>query len=305
MKSVFVAHIRLCGLTLLVLAAVVLAQSPASVGPAEIPAVFVCPMHPDVQSSQPGMCPRCRMTLVAKLPDRVEYPLALQVSPAAAKAGQPLELAFTVREPKTSHIVRDFELIHEKLYHIFVVSQDLQYFVHGHGEQGPDSIFRFSASFPKPGMYLILSDFYPKGGTPQLIARTILVPGGSITPGTILKPDLESKNAGNMQVSLTLQPEHPLAGMKTMLSFHLEPADKLELFLGAWAHMLAASDDLVDMIHDHPFVADGGPDMQFSLIFPRPRVYRVWVQFQREGVVNTAVFNIPVSEFNEPTQTAH
>ena len=149
-------------------------------------------------------------------------------------------------------------------------------------------------------MYRVLSDFYPSGGTPQLIAKTILVPGGPITPGTELKSDLESKNSGNMNVSLTLQPEHPVAGMKTMLSFHLEPADKLELFLGAWAHMLAASDDLVDMIHDHPVVADGGPNMQFGLIFPRPRVYRIWVQFQRQGVVNTAVFNVPVSELTQP-----
>jgi hypothetical protein len=34
--------------------------------------------------------------------------------------------------------------------------------------------------------------------------------------------------------------------------------------------------------------------MQFQLIFPRARVYRMWVQFQRQGVVNTVHFDIPV-----------
>ncbi len=296
----FGPKLRSCCLILLVLVvSSVIAQLPTapttSAGLVELPVVFTCPMHPDVQSSQPGMCPRCRMQLVAKLPERVEYPVTLQLNPEAVKAGQPLELAFTVKDPNTGRLVRDFQTIHEKLYHIFIVSQDLEYFVHGHGEQGPDSVFRFHTSLPKSGMYRVLSDFYPNGGTPQLIPKTILVPGGRITPGTTLKSDLESKNSGNMQVSLALQPEHPVAGMQTMLSFHLEPADKLELFLGAWAHMLAASDDLVDMIHDHPVVADGGPSMQFSLIFPRPRVYRIWVQFQRNGVVNTAVFDVPVS----------
>ena len=58
--------------------------------------------------------------------------------------------------------------------------------------------------------------------------------------------------------------------------------------------MLVASDDLIDMIHTHPFLADGSAEMQFQLIFPRARVYRMWVQFQRQGVVNTVHFDIPV-----------
>jgi hypothetical protein len=62
--------------------------------------------------------------------------------------------------------------------------------------------------------------------------------------------------------------------------------------------VLAASDDLMDTIHEHPFIADGGPKMQFNLIFPRARTYRVWVQFEREGVVNTVALNVPVSELN-------
>ena len=102
-------------------------------------------------------------------------------------------------------------------------------------------------------------------------------------------------SASSAILKTTSQPARPGAGKKTLLSFHLSPAEGLELYLGSWSHMLAVSDDLVDMIHDHPFYADGGPDMQFNIIFPRARVYRLWVQFQRKGVVNTAVFNIPVS----------
>lgn len=236
------------------------------------------------------------MALVADLPDRVEYPLSLALSPAAPRPGKELQLTFTVHDPKSGKQVTGFQAMHEKLYHLFIVSQDLQDFLHGHPEQRPDGSFQLKTVLRKPGMYRILSDFYPTGGTPQLIVKSVVLPGATITRGRELKADLSPRNTANLRVSLTMRPAQPIAGIKTMMFFRLEPADGLEPYLGSWSHMLAASDDLIDMIHDHPFIADGGPQMQFNVIFPRARTYRVWVQFQRMGVVNTAVFNIPVAE---------
>ena len=71
-------------------------------------------------------------------------------------------------------------------------------------------------------------------------------------------------------------------------------------------HMLAASFDLIEMIHIHPYLApdsSGHSDkqLQFNMTFPRAGVYRVWVQFQRKGVVNTVAFNVPV---DSPCQDA-
>ncbi|HLW52274.1 MAG TPA: heavy metal-binding domain-containing protein [Candidatus Angelobacter sp.] len=277
-----------------------LAQTSPAAGlggpPSAPPVEFVCPMHPDVRSPQPGVCPRCGMKLVANLPERVEYRLKLALEPRAPLPGKELQMAFTVTDPRTGQMVTDFQVMHEKLYHLFIVSQDLKYFVHDHPVQGQDGVFRFKTRLPEPGMYRVLSDFYPTGGTPQLIVKSIVLPGRAITPGTKLAVDLGAKDTANMRVSLTMQPEQPIAGMKTLMFFNLEPGDGLEPYLGAWSHMLAASDDLIDMIHDHPVIADGGPQMQFNLIFPRARTYKVWVQFQRKGVVNTAEFNVPVTE---------
>ncbi len=236
------------------------------------------------------------MALVANLPDRAEYPVTLALRPSAPRPGKNVQLAFTVLDPKTGKQVTDFQLMHERLYHLFIVSQDLRFFLHDHPEKGSDSEFRFNTILPRPGMYRILSDFYPTGGTPQLIVKTLVLPGAPITPGAALKADLSPKNANNLRVSLTMRPAQPIAGMKTLMFFQLDPGEDLEPYLGSWSHMLAASDDLIDMIHDHPFLADGGPQMQFNVIFPRARTYRMWVQFQRKGVVNTAVFDVPVSE---------
>src|SRR5262245_10447331 len=86
------------------------------------------------------------------------------------------------------------------------------------------------------------------------------------------------------------------------MRFKLSPDDGIEKYLGAWGHMLAASDDLVDMMHTHPYIADGGPELEFHLVFPRPRMYRVWVQFQRRGVVNTVHFDIPIQQTGSLTR---
>jgi hypothetical protein len=262
----------------------------------EAPVEFVCPMDPDIRSKGPGKCSRCGMALVAGIPDPVEYPVDLKITPKILKPGKPIQLAFAVRDPKTEEQVEEFEIMHEKLFHMFIVSQDLAYFIHDHPVKGDDSVFRFEAVLPKPGMYRVLSDFYPKGGTPQMIARTIVVPGAALSPGAQLKADLEPQKSENLTVSLTTEPPQPIAGMKTLMFFKLEPGDGIEPYLAAWGHMMAASQDLVDMIHNHPFLANGGPNVQFNMIFPRPGVYRVWVQFQRKGVVNTVAFNVPVTE---------
>lgn len=258
------------------------------------PLDYVCPMDKDVRSAGPGKCPRCGMRLVPGIPDPVEYPLDLTLSPRAPKPGGPVDLAFKIRDPKTGAPVTRFETVHEKLFHMFLVSQDLEFFLHDHPVESGDGTFRYPASLPKPGMYRILADYYPSGGTPQLTAKTILVPGGALHPAQ-LKSDLSPKHTGNLDVELIANPPEPVSGLKTMLFFRVKPADGLEQYLGAWGHMLAASDDLIDLIHTHPFLADGGPQIQFNVIFPRARTYRIWVQFQRRGVVNTAVFTVPVS----------
>ncbi len=259
-------------------------------------------MDKNVREKEPGKCRICGMTLVAGIPDEREYKVEVTTKPRVLKPNEDIQLKFDVEDPATSKTVQDFEIMHERLYHLFLVSQDMQFFVHTHPVKQPDGTFTLDTKFPHPGMYRVLSDFYPKGGTPQLIARTIMVPGAGfkLTPAK-LTADVEPKDTENMHVELRLDPPQPLAGFKTMMFFKLTPTEGLEQYIGAWGHMMTASSDLIDMIHTHPIYVTDPDDkafkeLQFNMIFPRPGIYRVWVQFQRKGVVNTAAFNIPVDE---------
>jgi hypothetical protein len=256
--------------------------------------VYVCPMDPEIRSSRPGICSRCGMKLLNRVPDPIEYAIDLNISARAPRPGATAQLKFTVRNPWNGAPVTKFQTVHERLFHLFVVGQNLEFFAHDHPAAGRGGEFHLGFAFPNAGLYRVLGDFYPDGGTPQLIARSVLLPG-TPPPAPVLTRDYSAKDASNLRIELDTTPQRPVAGTKTMLFFRVAPAEGLEPYLGTWGHMLAASDDLIDMIHEHALYADGGPQIQFNVIFPRAHVYRLWVQFQRKGVVNTAHFDVAVS----------
>lgn len=261
--------------------------------PGEKPLEFLCPMDPDVRSKAPGKCPRCGMKLIAGILDQIEFRVEVSTAPRKLASGKTATFTFEVFDPRTNKPVRDFEVMHEKLFHLFAISEDLQFFAHEHPVKGFDSKFDLDLTLPRSGMYRLLCDYYPLNALPQLTAKTLYV-AGKIAKPVPLMADLAPQRMENMTAAIRLEPADPIAGMKTQLYFALDETAGLEPFLGAWGHMLAASEDLVDMIHTHPFLADGKPNLQFNLIFPRAGMHRVWVQFQRKGVVNTAAFNVAV-----------
>ncbi|MCS7024191.1 MAG: hypothetical protein NZV14_05285 [Bryobacteraceae bacterium] len=273
-------------------------QQPLSEEKKEDEPDFYCPMDKDIRQKNPGRCPRCGMALLVGIPEPVEFHVDLELKPRPARPGAPVEMAFRVEDPKSGQTVRQFEIVHEKLFHLFLISEDLEYFAHEHPDfDEKQGIFRFRTSLPKAGAYRVLSDFFPAGSVPQMHVRTLYVPGKAEKPKP-LQPDVSPQQSVNLNVELTMEPAEPLAGFKTLMFFRLSPKHgkpfQLEPFLGAWGHMLAASQDLIDLVHTHPFLADGGPQVQFNMIFPREGIYRVWVQFQSRGEVNTVAFNIPV-----------
>ncbi len=80
-------------------------------------------------------------------------------------------------------------------------------------------------AFPELGLYRMLADFYPDGGTPQLAVKTLIVPGKSQNPARLVR-DYSAKEAANLRVELVTDPPQPIAGTKTMLFFRVTPAGR-------------------------------------------------------------------------------
>ena len=80
-----------------------------------------------------------------------------------------------------------------------------------------------------------MSDFYPTGATPQLIT-SLIVPGAEFKlKAADIAPDLSPKTTENSNVELVSEPAQPIAGLKTMLFFRLQPNDRIDRYIAPWA----------------------------------------------------------------------
>jgi hypothetical protein len=98
------------------------------------------------------------MDLVRAAPfDVRDYRLELRTVPAVVKPGQSTKLLFRIFHPGNGEAIKKFEVVHERQYHLFVISQDMEYFQHIHPEEQPDGTWSIDVTLPKPGYYKVPS----------------------------------------------------------------------------------------------------------------------------------------------------
>ena len=287
--------------------------------------VWVCPMHGDYTVDVAGKCPRCGMDLVRAAPfDVRDYRLDFRTVPAVVKPGQKATLLFTIAHPASGEIIQKFETVHERQFHLFVISQDMEYFQHIHPEERPDGTWTIDVTLPKRGSYKVLCDFFPRGGASQFIARPLVTAGyvGDLAADSArLVPDaILTKTVDDMTATVSYDPPTFVAGLYGHLTVHLSdkvsgrPITDLQTYLGAFGHTLIMSEDMVEYVHSHPLdilampdddtgfprflispgadleTLRGGPDVTFEGLMPKPGRYRAWTQFRRNNKVYTFAF---------------
>jgi hypothetical protein len=203
------------------------------------------------------------------------------------RAGQKISLRFEIYNPKSGEQVKEFAPMHEKMFHLFIVSQDLTQFQHIHPRLETDGTFTIETTLPQPGRYKVYSDFYPLDGAPQVLQTSIATAGyksdlfasaphltadpvlSKIVKGSEISPenaerygvDLDRLVPGppsEMKVELSIDPVDLIAGRPAYLKYHLtdaktgEPVKDLLPYLSAWGHTLILSEDQSEYVHSHP-----------------------------------------------------
>ena len=269
--------------------------------PDETPELYACPMNCKGGNTYPtsGACPVCGMQLkrlsgrsyrVTVAPDgSAERPIA---------AGADVDLAFHLATPD-GKAVTDLSVVHEKLLHLLMVSDDLAWFAHEHPVLQADGSFTLRTRFPHGGAYTLFHDFTPSRAGMQVVPVALTV-AGEAPPGVPLVPD-----AGRAQTvdgcRIEMVAPSPIRSLFNLsIRVHVTrdgaPVTDLEPYLGTFGHLIVIREDRQYFVHSHPLGttpaagAHGGPDVTFGLLFPAPGRYKAWFQLQRSGSVLTAPF---------------
>jgi len=221
------------------------------------------------------------------------YTLETLAAPAAANT--PGELAFRVLGPAGTPVTA-FTPTHDKALHLIVVRRDLAGFQHVHPAMDPAGTWRIPMTFA-PGDYRVFADFAPDGRTEAMtLGRDLAVPG-QYQPVPLPAPAPVAAIADGYTVALdgTLVP-----GRSSPVSLSVfkdgRPVTDLQPYLAAYGHLVALREGDLAYLHVHPegMPGDGrtppGPQIGFAAEVPTAAPYRLFLDFQHQGVVRTAEF---------------
>jgi hypothetical protein len=286
--------------------------------------VYACPMHPEITGKEGDKCSKCgmKLVLVDKEASANEYFMDFKATPSV-EAGKPAVLSFTPRIKGNETEMVPLDIQHDKKLHLIVVSKDLSYFDHIHPEfqsngsyditvlpKGKDyskSAFVNETKFEQGGDYVLFADYLPSGATHQLERIELNVAGTPYQPNKFTDERTVSKVDG-FEVSLVPEGGKFFSKGTTHISAIIKkdgkeiPADQLENYLAAKAHVVMISEDTKDYLHVHPEVEDGRLNLHTE--FGKPGIFRGWLQFQTEGKVHTADFVVKVEDGTAP-ESAH
>jgi hypothetical protein len=235
------------------------------------------------------------------------YTLDLTESLFSANTRSPLQ--FRILDADGTPVTR-YDESHEKLLHLIVVRNDLAAYQHLHPVLDSSGIWRVPANLSRAGDYRVFADFVPAGGPALTLGANVHV-AGRYDPRPL--PGVQAVSAvDGYEVSLRGTPK---AGDESMLTLSVardgRAVDDLQPYLGAYGHLVALRAADLAYLHVHPMgepghgVTAAGPDITFHTTFPSAGRYRLFLDFQHDGVVRTAEFTVSVDGSATPTTGEH
>lgn len=193
--------------------------------------------------------------------------------------------------------VTDFTPSHEKELHFIAVRRDVSGFQHVHPVMDAAGTWSIELEL-SPGNWRFFADFLPAGHPAPMTLGIDASVAGHFEPRP-LPGTVRSVQLGPYTVNLD---GDMLPGQASDLTFSITkngaPVTDLEPYLAAYGHLVALRVGDLGYLHVHPEGEPGdgktpaGPKIAFMAAAPSPGLYRLFLDFQHEGVVRTAEFTL-------------
>ena len=201
--------------------------------------------------------------------------------------------------------VTGYQTEHDKDLHLIVVRRDLSGFQHVHPVLGDDGTWRVPVDLSAAGEYRVFADFTPTGHDGGLTLGADLAVPGAYHPVPLPAPAPSAAVVDGYAVTLAgdLVPGRS-SELTLTVSRDGTPVTDLQPYLAAYGHLVALRAGDLAYLHVHPAGAPGdgvtlaGPGITFYASAPTAGDYRLYLDFQHDGVVRTAEFTVHAGQPN-------
>ena len=202
------------------------------------------------------------------------------------RRGREEQLAFRIVDARGA-TVRDFDVEQTKRMHLIIARRDLTGFQHLHPTQRADGTWTTPVTLREAGSYRLFADF-SRNGEAQTLASDLHVDGRAVLRDLPAPAPMAVSDGG---YDVRLEATNARAGEESELRFTVTRDGKrvdTEPYLGAGGHLVALREGDLGYLHVHP--TDDGDSIGFAATFPSAGRYRLFLQFQHEGRVQTVAF---------------
>ena len=226
----------------------------------------------------------------------------LTLAERSLPAGPMVPLRFQILGPD-GNPVTGYQTAHDKDLHLIVVRRDLSGFQHVHPTLTPDGTWSVPVDLSTAGQYRVFADFTPTGHDGGLVLGADLAVPGTYEPVPLPESAATAQVADGYEVALTgdLAPGEESELTLTVSKAGI-PVTDLQPYLAAYGHLVALRSGDLAYLHVHPAgepgdgVTAAGPGITFYATAPSAGVYRLFLDFQHNGVVRTAEFTLRAGE---------
>jgi hypothetical protein len=230
--------------------------------------------------------------------------LATQVKlsiPVRITLSEPTSLTINVQDGSGQPIT-NFDLLQAKLMHLIVVNDSLTFFSNVHPIYQGNGRFVANVEFPSIDSYVVFTDYKPAKQSEQVAVLKFAIPGKITKLPEVLLFD-NVKSLDGVEVSFSSSVPTIKSGHEVILTFDLTDSNNnqpinLETSLGEKGHLviIRSSSNLTtsDYVHARTWSVTSIGQMKFLTRFPQPGKYKLWIEFNRKGKVDTADFWVNV-----------